>query len=421
MRSIRSGEGGENMKKQTFLRIALLIVVGAVGGTLLWSEPSRGDVLGDWASLQDAARGSEVRFYGWGGDPRVNQWLDSFVAPRMKERYGITLRRVGMNIQEILNKLLSEKAGGRDTGIIDVVWINGENFYAARKGDLLFGPFTERLPHFEAFLDVSGEEVAFDFGFPTEGFESPWGRGQLVLFRDSSRLPREIRGYEDFLKAAREHPGEITYPAPPDFTGSAFVRTLICHMVGRENIASLSPDKEILREAVAPAMESLRDLKPYLWMEGASYPATSSQLRNMYEDGELLLGMSYTPFLVPGKIASGEFSESTESFVFERGTVGNTHFLAIPFNAPNKAGAMLFINAMLDPEMQVSKYDPSRWGDLPVLDLNRLSPEERALFDSLSPGKGALPLEEILQGRIPELPASFIPLLDEIWREAVLQ
>jgi putative spermidine/putrescine transport system substrate-binding protein len=131
--------------------------------------------------------------------------------------------------------------------------------------------------------------------------------------------------------------------------------------------------------------------------------------------------MSYTPFLVPGKIASGEFPESTESFVFERGTVGNTHFLAIPFNAPNKAGAMLFINAMLDPEMQASKYDPSRWGDLPVLDLNRLSPEERALFHDLSPGKGALPLEEILQGRIPELPASFIPLLDEIWREAVLQ
>ena len=112
----------------------------------------------------------------------MNAWLDSFVAPRMKERYGITLRRVGMNIQEILNKLLSEKAGGKDTGIVDVVWINGENFYAARKGALLFGPFTERLPHFEAFLDISGEEVAFDFGFPTEGFESPWGRGSSFFF-----------------------------------------------------------------------------------------------------------------------------------------------------------------------------------------------------------------------------------------------
>ena len=202
---------------------------------------------------------------------------------------------------------------------------------------------------------------------------------------------------------------------------SAFVRAIICDIVGREKIASLPADKETLREAVAPAMQFLSEIKPYLWMQGESYPASGSQIKNMFEDGEILLGMSYTPFLAPGKVKTGEFPESTESFVFEKGTLGNTHFLAIPFNASNKNGAMVLINALLDPEAQASKYDPAVWGDLPVLDPVRLSPEQNALFESIVVGKGSIPLRTLLGKRVPELPATFIPILDEIWRETVLR
>lgn len=375
----------------------------------------------DWGAVLDASRGTTVNFYGWGGDPNVNAWLDTFVAPRLKERYDIALNRVGMGIGEVLNKLLSEKAAGKTDGVIDVVWINGENFFAARRNDLLFGPFTQSLPNFREFVDAAAGDVAFDFGFPTEGYESPYGKAQLVFFRDTERLKEAPGGHEELLEAAKKHPGTITYPAPPDFTGSAFVRTVVCDIVGREALASLPADKEALRKAVAPAMEFLVALKPYLWMRGESYPASGSQIKNMFADGEIILGMSYTPFLAPGRVAAGEFPESTESFVFEKGTVGNTHFLAIPFNASNISGAMVVINEILTPEAQASKYDPAVWGDLPVLEYARLSPEERALFESVDTGKGAVPLDFMLRRRVPELPANFIPILDEIWRETVLK
>ena len=45
------------MKRRSILRIALLIVVGALGGILLWSAPSRGEALGDWASVEEATGG----------------------------------------------------------------------------------------------------------------------------------------------------------------------------------------------------------------------------------------------------------------------------------------------------------------------------------------------------------------------------
>ena len=397
------------------------VIPGILLLSLLLLSPVQPLSANEWESVLNSSRGTRVTFYGWGGDPRVNSWLDTFVAPRLKERYDISLERVGMDIGEILNKLLSEKTAGKSDGVIDVVWINGENFFAARQNGLLFGPFTASLPNFRDFVDAEAGDVAFDFGFPTEGFEAPYGKAQLVFFRDAARLERPIGGHADLLEAAKLHPGEITYPAPPDFTGSAFVRTIICDIVGREKIASLPADKEVLREAVAPAMKFLSELKPYLWMNGESYPASGSQIKNMFEDGEILLGMSYTPFLAPGKVKTGEFPESTESFVFEKGTLGNTHFLAIPFNASNKNGAMVLINALLDPEAQASKYDPAVWGDLPVLDPARLPPERNALFASIVVGKGSIPLRTLLEKRVPELPATFIPILDEIWRETVLR
>lgn len=162
---------------------------------LFMSAPRPACASEDWNSIMNSSRGTTVTFYGWGGDPRVNLWLDTFVAPRLKERYDISLERVGMDIGEILNKLLSEKTAGKSDGVIDVVWINGENFFAARQNGLLFGPFTGSLPNFRDFVDAEAGDVAFDFGFPTEGFEAPYGKAQLVFFRDAARLERLRAGH----------------------------------------------------------------------------------------------------------------------------------------------------------------------------------------------------------------------------------
>ena len=39
----------------------------------------------------------------------MNKWFDTYVVPQMKEKYDIKVKRVGMNIDDIMNKLLSEK------------------------------------------------------------------------------------------------------------------------------------------------------------------------------------------------------------------------------------------------------------------------------------------------------------------------
>jgi putative spermidine/putrescine transport system substrate-binding protein len=412
------GRSKEMKKKLFFTLILLIISIGLIACQNTNKEET--NVLEpDWDMLMEDAKGTTVNFYGWGGDPLINQWVDTYLASRLKEEYNIKLNRVPMNIDEILNRLLGEKQFETQKGSIDFLWINGENFFSAKENGLLFGPFTEKLPNFNQYIDGEDEEVKFDFGFSVEGYEAPYGKAQFILIYDEARLNNIPQSHEALLAFAKEHPGQFTYPAPPDFTGSAFIRNIIYDIVGYEQFVGMEPDKEKIKEVIEPAMDYLEALKPYLWREGKTYPASNAQVDNMFADYELLFTMSYHPNHAAAKIEKGEFPETSRSFVFDKGMIGNTHFLAIPFNAPNKAGALIAINFILSVEAQASKYNPENWGDLPVLDNSRLLPEEKQLFEEVKIGKGALSQDFLLSHRLPEMPANLIPIIEEIWLERI--
>lgn len=372
-----------------------------------------------WNEILDEASGSTVRFYGWGGAANINKWLETTVAAYLDENFNISLERVSMPPGEYIPKLLNEKQlDGK--GTIDILWINGENFYQANTHGLLYGPITDKMPNFSTYIEGDAPDNAYDFGYPVNGMEAPYGKSQFVLIGNSGKLSFLPESHEELYELARKHPGRISYPEVSDFTGSAFVRNIIYDVVGHEQFIGLEADKEKLRSIISPAMDFLHELKPYLWNEGKTYPANSAQLDNLYSDGELWMTMNYTPFHAASRIAEGVFSSETETFLFEKGTIGNTHFLAVPFNAPNKSGAIAVINAILSPEIQLSKYEPSVWGDLPVTSPRLLTQAQKDAFDKVQLGEGVLDQEELLTRRLPEMPAPLVPLIEEIWKEEVL-
>ena len=61
----------------------------------------------------------------------------------------------------------------------------------------------------------------------------------------------------------------------------------------------------------------------------------------MFADGEVVLNMTYDAYTTGIKIADGTYTDTTESFQFDKGTIGNTNFMAIAANSGNKAGAMV--------------------------------------------------------------------------------
>ena len=368
--------------------------------------------------MVESAKGTTVTFYGWGGDEQLNQWLDNEFVPLMKEKYDITMELVPMDIDQVLSQLSGEVQAGKEKGSIDMIWINGENFQSAKENNMLYGPFVDKLPNYNEYIDTESEDVTLDFAYPIEGFEAPYGKAQIVMIADTAVVTELPTSTEALMEFVKKNPGKVTYPALPDFTGSAFVRNVIYDICGYEQFLTMEVDKEVVKEAIEPALEYLRQLNPYLWNQGTTFPNSSTTLDNMFADGEVLLNMSYDAYGTAIKIENGTYTETTQTFQFDKGTIGNTNFMAIAVNAPNKAGAMVAINEMISPEVQAERYDVMKV--LPVVDYDKLNDTQKEAFDKVDLGKGTIPQDELLEKRLPEMKAELVPIIEEIWGEEVV-
>lgn len=420
MSPFRTSRTARLTRRQFACAAALLAVGSGVGLALPRPCLAEGDVdYADWDAVLEAARGQEVSWYGWGGSEPRNTWIETVLAPRLKERYDVTLNLVGMDINDILTQLSGEKQAGAAQSAVDFIWINGENFASAKANGYLWGPFTEYLPNFVDYCDADAADLAFDFGAPVDGYEAPYGKTQLCLWVDAdvvADVPLDPDGFLEFCKC---YAGMVTYPAPGDFTGTAFISCLIAGVIGKDEFEKLSamadatPDE--VRAIVEPGLTYLRELNPYLWKGGATFPADSTVVRQMYADGELVLCMGYGE--PQSEVDNGQLPASTRSFVFETGTVGNTNFMAIADRAPHKAAALVAINEILSPEMQLDQYRVL--GNLTVLDLERLPEADRAAFEAVELGSAQLPLVDKLAVRVAEAAGPVIPILEQLWLDEV--
>lgn len=420
MSSSRTSRAARLTRRQFACAAALLAAVSGAGLALpRLSLAAEGVDYADWDAVLEAARGQEVSWYGWGGSEPRNTWIETVLAPRLKERYDVTLNLVGMDINDILTQLSGEKQAGAAESAVDFIWINGENFASAKANDYLWGPFTEYLPNFVDYCDADAADLAFDFGAPVDGYEAPYGKTQMCLWVDADAVSDVPLDPDGFLEFCKRYAGMVTYPAPGDFTGTAFISCLIAGVVGKDEFEKLSamadatPDE--VRAIVEPGLAYLRELNPYLWKGGATFPADSTVVRQMYADGELVLCMGYGE--PQSEVDNGQLPASTRSFVFETGTVGNTNFMAIAKAAPHKAAALVAINEVLSPEMQLDQYKVL--GNLTVLDLGRLPEADRAAFEAVELGSAQLPLADKLAVRVAEAAGPVIPILEQLWLDEV--
>jgi putative thiamine transport system substrate-binding protein len=210
---------------------------------------------------------------------------------------------------------------------------------------------------------------------------------------------------------ARRNPGRITYPKPPNFHGTTFLKQLLLE-AGAERKAFYAPLVPEQFQARTAALWSMLDaLHPVLWRQGKQFPASSTVMRQMLADGELLITLTFNPNEAANEIAAGRLPASVVSWQPRAGSIGNTHFLGIPFNARAKEGAQVAINFLLAPAAQARKADIAVWGDPTVLAIDRLSAADNALFT-----QAALP-GTVLHGAPawPEPHASWVPAIEREW------
>lgn len=389
------------------LRRRTLIAAGGLAlGGITSAAPAK-----DWEDIVAAARGRTVWFNAWGGSDRVNAYL-RWAAGELAARFGIRLEHVKLgDTAELVKRVRAEKQAGRlADGSADVVWINGENFLAMKREGLLHGPFAEELPNF-AYVDTAGKPTTrLDFSEPVQGYEAAWGMAQLTFFADVTKLAVPPGDFAELLAFAKRHPGRFTYPKPPQFVGTTFLKQVLLE-VAPDRAPFGRPAGADAAALLAPLWSALDALHPLLWRAGRQFPPTPAAQRQMVADGELLVGLTFNPNEAANEIAAGRLPGSVVSWQHRAGTIGNTHFLAIPFNAPSRDAARVVIDFLQSPLAQARKADIRHWGDPTVLALDRLPPAERARFAAaVAPGIVTQPAPAL-----PEPHGSWVEPIEREW------
>ncbi|WJE16147.1 ABC transporter substrate-binding protein [Halobacillus sp. ACCC02827] len=380
-----------------------------------WSDQS-------WQAIESASENTTVRLHMWGGDESINQYIDEWAAPRMKEQFGVTLERVPMDTPEILQKLQTEKQAGKQDGSIDLIWLNGENFKNAKENKLLSGTITDGLPNFQKYYDTDSPAFQKDFGTEVDGMEAPWGKVQFVFFYDSAKIENPPETFEELQTWIHENPGKFTYPRAEDFSGNAFLRHILYAKADKPSDIYDQPlDEETIKPTADQTWDYLKDIEEDLWRSGEHYPNDLTELDRLYSEGEVWMTMGYNEARAESLIEDGVFPETTKSFVMEPGSIGNTHFLSVPFNSPNKPGALTTINFLLSPEAQLAKLQPDSWGDNTPISLDLLPEEQKQQFEAVDRGDSVLPVEKLEESFLPESAASYVEWMTEEWFNEIVQ
>ena len=371
---------------------------------------------GDWEAVEEAARGQTVYFNAWGGAQNINDYI-RWAGDQVKERYGVTVVHTKLDdTANAVSAVIAAKAAGIDAGgDIDLIWINGENFVNMKKqGLLLEAGWAQKLPNWR-FVDWKNKPtILTDFTEPTDGRESPWGMAKLVFFHDAARGLEMPDSFAELVEWTQKHPGRFSYPAPPDFIGSSFLKQALTESVADPSVLLKPVDPARFEAIVEPLFAALDRMHPNLWRGGRTFPRNKEALRQLLADNEVDIAFAFSPAEASNAIANNELPDTVRSFVFSGGTLGNTHFVAIPYNAAAREGALVFANFLISPEAQLRKQDPAVWGDPTVLDMDSLPETYRRQFDALDLGVATLKPSE-LGPTLNEPHASWMEELEKEW------
>ena len=319
-----------------------------------------------WQEVVEKAKGQTVYFHAWGGSQEINRYIQ-WAGNELQSQYGVTLKHVKVtDIAETTSRLIAEKAAGKNSGgSVDMVWINGENFKSMKDNQLLFGPFVKGLPSWQ-YVDKS-LPVDVDFSEPTEGLEAPWGVGQLVFIHDEKALNNPPQSFAELQSYAKAYPNRITYPRPPEFHGTSFVKALLIELTNNDASLQQPVSEQNFAIVTEPLWSYLDEFHKVAWRGGKQFPAGTAETVQLLDDGQIDLAITFNPNAVFSAQASGNLADTTKAYAMEAGALSNIHFLAIPWNANASAGAQVAINFLLSPEAQSRKGDLNVWGDPSVL------------------------------------------------------
>ena len=372
----------------------------------------------DWDKIVKNSANKTVKFHAWGGSNNINKYI-KWVKEKVQDQYGIKLQHIKIkDTSDAVKKVLFEKiAKKNNNGSVDIIWINGENFLTMKKNNLLLNKnWILELPNSQ-FIDLSKSSAYFyDFGIFNDGKEMPWGLSQLIYYYDSKELKNVPKSASELMSFIKENPGRFTFPQPPDFIGTSFLKQILIEVSKDKKLFytkynSLNKKHKL---SLVQLWDWFDEITPFLWKSGKTYPNNYLSLGQLFSDNELDIGLTFNIAYPKNEISKGNFKSTVKSFIPNVGSLANTHYLTIPYNATNKNASKVVINYLISPEAQLEKQNVKIWGDPSVLSFNKLNKNLKKEFENLLNKSTDLSFQD-LGKKIPEPHPSWVKVIEEGW------
>ena len=370
----------------------------------------------DWKDVLKEASGQTIYFHAWGGAKNINSYI-KWASDEVKKKYNINVKHVKVSdTANVVAKILSEKnVKKNNNGTVDLVWINGENFSFMKTNDLLLNEkWIFNSPN-SKFLDFANNpSLLNDFGIPTDGMEMPWGVSQLNFYYDTKYIKSPPKSALELKNYIIRNKGRFTFPQPPDFVGTSFLKQILIELISDRNFLKSNYIANKHERELDPLWQWLEEVTPYLWRNGKNYPSNYLAMTELVAEREIDFGIAFNIAHASNSISEGKLSNSVRSYIHDKGTLANVHFLAIPYNSSNKAASRAFVDFLISPKAQIKKQNKDFWGDPSVISINKLSQKWRNKFSTLPRGVATLTNKD-LKMKLEEPHPSWVKIIEDKW------
>lgn len=380
----------------------------------------------NWTEILRRARGTSVRWWFWGLDTQINDFVDQTYGTILRNEFQITFVPVHLNDTfEALDRVSSEFAAGNlENGSVDLIWINGENFFAMKSANHLFGPFADKLP-LSNTVDWTNSAIAFDFGEPVDYFESVWSQAQYQFVYLPSRTATNLlpRSFNDWLQYARSNPGRVSYifPNKGDFLAARFLKQALIELAPRHYLEGQFNQTKY--NEFAPLLwAKLNSVKPFLWQNGTSYPSTFADQDFLFLTDELDFTSTHDVAGAQTNIDDGHYPAGSKAYIWHTYSIGDFNYVAIPRNAANKAAALVLANLLLRPDRQALQKIPAKGFGLGFgVSYNSLKSESQVTLDLADQllGDAGVSSKELATYLVGDLTPSYHNAIVKDWLEFV--
>lgn len=371
-----------------------------------------------WDKIEKKAQGSTVHMMMWQGSPELNDYMNNYVVPTLKEKYKIDLKLNGGQGSEIVQLAMNEKEAGTRNGQIDMAWINGETSFQLRKIDALWGPFLDYIPNAE-YIDLEDPFINTDFQQPIKGMECPWGISQFALAYDSAKVDEPPQNLTELEAYVKKYPG--TFTISNDFTGMTLLKSFLAELGGGPDSLDGEFDKEKYERLSQKLWDFINRNKQYFWKEGETFPKEHTKIAQLVANGELNIAYGFSEGDVEEKVNSGLYPKTMRAYPWKNGTIKNSNYLGIFKNATHKAGALVATNFLISPEAQFKKSQVEGADSNSILSVDRLPEKWAKKFNKTPDRQYGLEMSDLKEYAIEEPAPEYMIRLYEDFRKEVIE